>query len=85
MTAKEAFYKVTNMLSGMRATSCYEYDSVFVFQMAPESVKDPSRLLTGLTCVDKKSGTVRTFRPLDMPIDEYSRGKKVPADIYGGA
>lgn len=84
MTAKEAFYKVTSTMTGMRATSCHEYDSVFVFQMAPESAKDPSRLLTGLTCVDKKTGVVRAFKPFEMSIDEYSRGKKVSADTYGG-
>lgn len=84
MTAKEAFHKVINTMTGMRATSCYEYDSAFVFQMAPNCAKDPSRLLTGLTCVDKKTGAVRAFKPFDMSIDEYSRGKKVPANIYGG-
>lgn len=84
MTARKAYDIVTSKHAGMRVTSCYEYDSMFVFQLAPEVAKKPSGLLTGLTCVDKKTGIVRAFRPTRISIDEYNRGKEVPASIYGG-
>lgn len=84
MTAKEALRKVSSKVTGMRATSCYEYDSVFVFQMAPETASDPTRLLSGLTSVDKKTGIIRAFKPFDIPLDEYKRGRVIPISELGG-
>lgn len=84
MTAREAFIKVTSKITGMRVASCHEYDSVFVFQLAPENATNPSRLLTGLTSVDKKTGIVKTFRPFDISPDEYQHGKEVSVSKYGG-
>jgi hypothetical protein len=84
MTAKKAYDIVTTKHSGMRVASCYEYDSMFVFQLAPEMSKNTSGLLTGLTCVYKKTGVVKAFRPTYISLDEYHRGKEVPASAYGG-
>jgi len=84
MTAKEAYALITSKYPTMRVASCCEYDSVFVFQLAPISATNPTRLLTGLTSVNKKSGVVRTFKPTDIPFGEYQRGRKIPASVYGG-
>lgn len=84
MTAREAYLEVTKKTSNMRVADCYEYDSVFVFQLAPAVAKDPRKLLTGLTSVDKKSGVVSAFKPFMIPVSEYQAGKRVPASVYGG-
>lgn len=84
MTAREAYQILKSKFPSMEITSCNEYDTVFVFQLAPATVKNPSRLLTGLTSVDKKTGEVKTFKPYDIPFEEYENGKEVVATVYGG-
>lgn len=84
MTAKEAYKEVMKKASTMRVTDCYEYDSIFVFQLAPAIAKESAKLLTGLTSVNKKTGTVSAFKPFMIPFSEYQRGKRVPASVYGG-
>lgn len=84
MTVKEAYEKLTNKISGMQVTECYEYDSVFVFQLAPAAMKNTSRLLTGLTSVDKRTGAIKTFKPFDIPFEEYQDGKQVSISLIGG-
>lgn len=85
MTAKEAYLILLKKVSGVRVATCYEYDSLFVFQLAPAGLRlfvNPSPMLDALMSVDKATGKVRDFKPFMIPIDEYRRGKEVPPSVY---
>jgi hypothetical protein len=84
MTARDAYLKVLSKMGGMRALVCYEYDSVYVFQMAPSHLPRNSKPLTGLTSVNKKTGEVKRFLPIDIGYEEYARGKRLTESEYGG-
>ena len=80
MTAKQAYATIKAKNPGIKIGKCYEYDSVFVFHMAPDMLrlsKNPSHMIDGLMCVEKKTGKVRDFKPFHISIDEYQRGKEV--------
>lgn len=79
MKATDAYKIILSMHPNLRIIKCVEYDSIFVFQLAPSNV-DPSiesHLISGLLGVDKNTGQVRDFKPFHMSPDEYSRGKEV--------
>jgi hypothetical protein len=77
MTAKEAYEKIVKWQPNMKVLECYEYDTLFTFQLVPSeySVKDIP--LNGLFSVDKKTGSIRSFKPFNIPITEYRKGKKI--------
>lgn len=85
MLAKEAYSILTKKYPGVKVVDCYEYDSVFSFLITPGKSRSQARVLDASLCVDKKSGVVRTFKPFDIPIDEYRRGVKISNAVYGGA
>ena len=85
MTAREAYIKLQDKVTGVRVTKCHEYDSVFVFQINPVALylsKNSARILDGSMSVDKLSGAVRDFKPYNLSINEYKRGKEVPESAY---
>lgn len=80
MTAKEAYEIFKAKRSDLVVLSCYEYDSRFVFQaVLPKyaKLKDGNVVLDCLYSVEKKSGKLESFKPFNISIDEYQRGKKV--------
>lgn len=80
MTAKEAYEIFKAKRSDLVVLSCYEYDSRFVFQaVLPKytKVKDGDVVLDCLYSVEKKSGKFESFKPFNISVDEYQRGKKV--------
>lgn len=85
MTAKEAYRIVTSRFSAVRVAKCYEYDTVFVFQLNPwmlQTSKNP--MLDGLLCVNKSTGAIRDFKPFHISVDEYKRGKEISESMYKG-
>jgi hypothetical protein len=64
----------------LKALSCYEYSSCFVFNAVPKNLansKDASTMFDSLYSVNKSTGKIGTFKPFDMPIEEYRNGHKV--------
>ena len=86
MTAKEAYIKMTKRVPG-RITACHEYDTLFVFQIVPPALilsKSTGIPMDSLMCVEKSTGAIKTFKPFDIPSDEYRRGKKLNESEYKG-
>ena len=80
MTAKQAYTILKIKYPALKVGKCHEYDSVFVFNLAPDMLrlsKNPSRMLDGLISVNKTTGEVRDFKPFHISIDEYKNGKEV--------
>ena len=85
MTAKEAYFIVTRRFSTVRVAKCYEYDSVFVFQLNPRMLRlSKNPMIDGLIGVYKSTGEIRDFKPFHIPVDEYKRGKEISESIYKG-
>ena len=84
MTAKEAYVKVSSKVIG-HISKCYEYDSLFVFQLVPQALlisKPKSPALDTLMSVDKTTGDIRDFKPFYISLEEYERGREVPESEY---
>lgn len=80
MIVQEAYRKFTQQRKDLVVESCHEYDSCFVFQAVPReyaSVKEAGEVFDSLYAVDKNSGEITPFKPFDMPLDEYNRGKRI--------
>lgn len=80
MTAKQAYILIKAKHPGLKIGKCREYDSVFVFHLAPDMLrlsKNPTRMIDGLMSVNKKTGEIRDFKPFHIPSEEYRRGKEV--------
>lgn len=80
MTAQEAYKTFMTERAGMVVLSCHEYDSCFVFQAVGSKMADnpeASKVFDSLYAVDKKTGKISAFKPFEMPIEEYKRGKKI--------
>lgn len=82
MKAKEAFSKFKSQYPDLTATSIYEYDSCYVFNVATvEPTDDLSSLeFDTLYAVSKDDGTVQPFNPFDISIEEYDVGVQVDMD-----
>lgn len=77
MTAKEGYEKIMNWIPDMKCVACYEYETVFVYQMVPSDYKGNGTLFSGLFSVNKKNGDINSFKPFNIPITEYRNGKRV--------
>ena len=80
ITVQEAYRTLTSELRGMSALSCHEYDSRYVFNAVPTRYaddKDADRRFDTLYSVDKKTGEIKRFTPMDIPLGEYKRGKRI--------
>ena len=87
MTAKKAYSKVIRSVTGGHVSKCYEYDTLFVFQIVPLALlmtKPTSPILDSLVSVDKKTGKIRDFKPFHIPLDEYKRGRELADVEYKG-
>lgn len=85
MTAKKAYLKLIKYVAGGHVSKCYEYDTLFVFQIVPMALlmtKPKSPALDTLMSVDKTTGEINDFKPFYISVDEYKRGKEVPESEY---
>ena len=81
MTVQEAYKTFKNTEPKLEVMSCHEFDTRFVFHAVPSKFATPdqaAKILDSLFSVDKKTGKISTFTPLDIPTDEYKRGKHIP-------
>lgn len=87
MTAKEAYLVLITKYPGIKVGKCYEFNSLFVFQLMPDMLrlsKTHSRMLDGSLSVNKKTRVVRDFKPFHITVDEYKAGVEVPKTSYFG-
>lgn len=78
MTVEEARTIFKNKYPNKDIVSCYEYDSLYVFNTKPKNITSNNGILLDQSfAVDKKSPIVSTFQPFNIPIDEYRRGKRI--------
>jgi hypothetical protein len=73
MTAKEAYLLFRKRLGDKDLHHVMEYESCFVFVCG-----DPKLVSNAAYAVDKQTGDVYHFNPLNMPIDEFKNGTFVP-------
>lgn len=80
MTAREAYHKLITKWPDLDAVTCYEYKSIFVFNVVPKNYKNKSKdevIFDSLCSVNKHTGDVRTFKPFNIPVKEYVNGKEI--------
>lgn len=78
MTARDAYLFFSSRNKNLLVRSCYEYDSIFVFDAIPKTIKDRnSEMLDSLYSVSKSNGQIRSFKPYDISLEEYENGKKI--------
>lgn len=85
MTAKQAYALLIAKNPAVKVGKLFEYDSVFVFHLAPDMLslsKKQSPMLDGLIGVNKVTGEVRDFKPFYISVEEYSSGKEIPTSVY---
>lgn len=85
MTAKQAYTILKIKYPALKVGKMFEYDSVFVFHLAPDMLslsKNRSPMLDGSMSVNKKTGEVMDFKPFYIPIEEQRSGKEIPASVY---
>lgn len=87
MTAGEAYKKFTSEYEKLTVISCYEYDTCFVFEaVASEHAGTEAQhmVFDSTYSVNKETGEVIPFKPIDIPADEYKRGKRIRVYDYNG-
>lgn len=80
MTASEAYNKFVAENEKLTVISCYEYDSCFVFEAVSNNYTGTEAqhvVFDSTFAVDKTSGKIIPFKPYNIPIDEYKRGKRI--------
>lgn len=73
MTAKEAYLVFRKHLGDKDVHHVMEYDSCFVFVCG-----DPKLIANDAYAVNKQTGDVYYFNPMQMPIEEFKKGTLVP-------
>lgn len=79
MDVKMAYGLIARRYKDFKIIRCFEYDTRFVFQIVPKDLDETmyDKHLNGLKSVDKKSGSIQTFIPFDMPLEEYNNGREI--------
>lgn len=77
MTANDAYYEVIKVYPQFEISSCYEYDSRFVFEIRQNGVESTDPQFDSLISVDKTTGEVGVFNPMDIPLEEYKAGVRI--------
>lgn len=80
MTAKEAYKTITERFTMWELVACFEYKSVYVFRFIPkgfDKTKPTNRLMNSLVSIDKKTGVIKPFKPIDIPKAEFRAGKEI--------
>lgn len=75
MTGKEAYAIVSKEYEDKEAVSCFEYNSMFVFNLVNKNNK--KKILDWLISVDKKSSKISVFSPMSLSLEEYKSGKNI--------
>ena len=74
---------IKRALPGMSVVSVYEYLSCFVYNMIADRYKEKTdssiseKVLDSSFSVDKRTMIVSPFRPFEMSVNEYLKGKKI--------
>lgn len=74
---------IKRALPGMSVVSVYEYPSCFVYNMIADRYKEKTdssvseKILDSSFSVDKRTMIVSPFRPFEMSVNEYLKGKKI--------
>lgn len=84
MTANDAYFELIKVYPQFNIVSCYEYASRFVFEIRQNGVKNTNPQFNSLMSVDKNTGEIDVFNPMDMPIDEYDAGVQTDDWKKGG-
>ena len=84
MTANDAYYELIKVYPQFNIISCYEYDSRFVFEINQNGVDSDKPEFDSLMSVDKTTGEVSMFNPMDIPLDEYEAGVRIDDWKKGG-
>lgn len=78
MDAKEAYKLLMNKKPKSIIVSCFEYDTIFVFDIASSKTNGETiEVFDSLYSVNKYTGEIRNFKPIDIPIEEYETGEKI--------
>lgn len=80
MTAKEAYKRITERFKMWNLVKCHEYKTIFVFQFVPKDWpkgKPINRLLNSTVSIDKKTGIIKPFNPMEIPLDEFRSGVEI--------
>lgn len=79
MNSKMAYEIVCKKYKGHKIIRCFEYDTIFSFQIVPKDLDESEygMHLNGLVSVDKKTGDIKTFNPMQIPIEEYRNGREI--------
>ena len=80
MTSNEAYKIATKHNPNMLMVKCFEYDTMFVFHMVLKGMTNigkSDRLLLNPCSVNKQTGEVRSFNPMNISEKEYLRGKEI--------
>lgn len=78
MDVKKAYSLLVSRYPNYRVTKCFEYDSLFVFQViSAKSSVNPDEAMDAMRSVNKKTGEVKVFQPFDIPLAEYKAGKQI--------
>lgn len=77
MTANDAYFELIKVYPQFNITSCYEYDSRFVFEIRQNGVGSDEPQFDSLMSVDKTTGKVGVFHPMDISLDEYDAGVRI--------
>ena len=79
MTVKEAHKIITTKLPDMDVVSCYEYETLFVFNVVPSgyATKKANKILDCSWSVNKETGLIRDFKPFHISVKEYRAGKQI--------
>ena len=81
MKVKEAYELLIANTPKLRPIQCFEYDTLFVFQIVPKSFNEKTdnadQLIDCLRSVNKATKEVRDFKPFHISLNEYRNGKEV--------
>lgn len=77
ITAKEAYSLLKNKFKASEPSKCVEYNDIYVFVLEPTANFLKGKMLDNLLSVNKHTGDIRTFKPFDIPIEEYKNSKEI--------
>lgn len=80
LTANQAYKKLIAKMPTHQMISCFEYPDFFVFSAISKTIdvsETQGIYFSALASVNKKTGEIRSFSPLDISEDEYIAGKEV--------
>lgn len=79
-TAKDAYKIFVHEHEDLSVLDCYDYDSCFVFQaVTSEYANSPlaNTVFDSLYSIDKKTRKISMFKPFNISVSEYNRGKRI--------